>query len=152
MKPILFRKGLAEAILEGRKTQTRRVVKNIPEWTKRVEMHHDYTWVAYQDTMGQSIGKCPYGEIGSELWVKQGLYMPQKDAKIFLQITNVRIERVQDITTKEALAEGMWNSLASAPALTLIALFRHTWNDINKKRGFGWDVNPWVWVISFKKI
>lgn len=83
------------------------------------------------------------------------IHMPRWASRITLEIVAVRVERVQEISGDDAFAEGVvddirlsieaWNARA-------VAHFRNLWNDLNAKRGFGWDANPWVWVVEFKRI
>ena len=73
--------------------------------------------------------------------------MPRKASRITLEITDVRAERLQDITNKDARAEGLARGTVY-PRMW----FEDLWDSINAKRGFGWDVNPFVWVITFKKV
>ena len=95
--------------------------------------------------------------------------MPKYAARIFLEITSIRIERVQDITAEDALAEGIKYELNKGIGgetcyddavgerigeyrwLNPVPPFHLLWDSINKKRGYGWDMNPWNWVIEFKK-
>ena len=71
--------------------------------------------------------------------------MPRKHCRIILGITAVRIERLQDITELEATHEGIVKHLG----IHCRDDFRLLWESINGKRGYGWDSNPWVWVIEF---
>jgi hypothetical protein len=135
--------------------------------------------------------KCPYGKIGDRLYVretwtkradgciaykagpypmdvkhdlckwKSPRYMFKKDARIWLEITNIRVERVHDITNEDALAEGTpgaWIISSNDfkyyenPNKHHVFFFQRLWIEINQKRGYGWDVNPWIWVIEFKVI
>ena len=66
-------------------------------------------------------------------------------SRITLEITEVRVERVQEITFDDVYREGIPRWLGSRP------LFIKLWDSLNAKRGYGWEVNPWVWCISFKK-
>ena len=177
MKPIIFNTENVKAILDGRKTQTRRVPKTIP-------------WLCTEEQLRQQlIGDCPYGQVGSKLWVRETLYrhpyldeagylsdetpvfinqtigdvakwqwqrdilpsihMPRWASRISLEVTEVRVERVQEIKPDELFKEGT-NERCSP----LIALweFRALWDSLNAKRGYGWEVNPWVWVISFRRV
>lgn len=70
-----------------------------------------------------------------------------------VQIASVRAERVQEITETDAMAEGVpWQDNAGLARYTARKLFSELWNEINRKRGFGWDVNPWVWRIALQKV
>ena len=79
------------------------------------------------------------------------IFMPRWASRILLEITEMRVERVQDISEEDAQAEGVdfpgwdWRLKRNSWALNFSAL----WDSINAKRGFGWDVNPWVWIIEF---
>lgn len=102
------------------------------------------------------------------------IHMPRTASRLTLRVTEVRVERVQEISNTDAMAEGIpgtWGEWgANAPAWALSSIeepgvegphlwdnrtsaenFALRWNSINKKRGFGWDVNPWVWVLSFER-
>jgi len=77
--------------------------------------------------------------------------MFRKDSRITLEITEVRVERVQEITEEDAIKEGMppeQQPYDAPPAMR----FAHLWDSLNAKRGFDWGTNPWVFVISFKVI
>ena len=77
------------------------------------------------------------------------LFMPRKYSRLTLEITNVRCERVQEITCDDVIAEGYGRGINYIQAEIA---FADAWDALNKKRGYGWDTNPWVWVIEFKKI
>jgi hypothetical protein len=68
--------------------------------------------------------------------------MPRAASRLTLTITEVRVERVQDITEADALAKGVAS----------VAEYRELWNHLNAERGYGWGVNPWVWVVSFARM
>jgi hypothetical protein len=72
---------------------------------------------------------------------RPSIFLPRWASRLTLELTEVRAERIQEISVRDAIAEGV-------PSLYR---FRELWNDLNEKRGFGWDANPWVWVISFQK-
>jgi len=126
--------------------------------------------------------KCPYGQSGDRLWVKEAwkfslgkngaeifyktypvgqgggfipgpwkfsILMPRWASRITLEITDVRVERLQDISENDAEAEGAHGYTNTASP---IDFFICLWDSLNAKRNFGWDINPWVWVISFKRI
>lgn len=83
-------------------------------------------------------------------------FMPRWASRILLEITSVRIERVQDISEADAIAEGCGFVRPYNPAWSDMDMpredFRELWDSINAKRGFGWDANPWTWVIEFKRV
>jgi hypothetical protein len=182
-KPILFSGPMVKAILEGRKTQTRRVIKPQPD---------------YFEVMGQPISwdkgalNPPYGKIGDRLWVREtfanlpylhplphhkisyradgeiqmfgsekwkpSIFMPRWASRITLEVTGVRVERLQDISEEDAIAEGApvedfygeWlvpDPMPQKPS----QWYRDLWDKINAKK-CPWSSNPWVWVISFKRL
>jgi hypothetical protein len=202
--PILFSGAMVRAILEGRKTMTRRVIKEIPTTGYRwggwiVEGARGDEGKAtvvpegnskYCGT-GQILARCPYGQPGDRLWVREtwhcpeslkdgvrdgtaprtyieyradmphmiicdggwtpSLFMPRWASRILLEITAIRVERVQDISDQDAEREGVDITNASIPGYCR-ERFRWLWDSINAKRGFGWDANPWVWVVEFKRV
>lgn len=77
------------------------------------------------------------------------MFMPRWVSRVLLEITNVRVERLQDISNDDALAEGINRPI---DARYPVDEFRALWDSINAARGFGWDVNPWVWVVEFRRI
>jgi hypothetical protein len=199
--PILFSASMVKAILDGTKTQTRRVVKprgvsdDVAQWLHAMAKGVDMP--------------CPYGKPGDVLWVREAwdfrhwgepgnpfrvmvsygadgfqklcqsphdwnpmlynqprwrpsIHMPRWACRIELEIVSVRAERVQEITRNDAKAEGanfVWRWDASRkPELhkrgllnPYIANYSVLWDEINEKRGFGWNVNPFVWVIEFQR-
>lgn len=244
--PILFSTPMVNAILEGRKTQTRRIVKPMAgkqsEWLTidkigqvphgeiikgGWQMHHPKAGqfhagvdVPYNSPLGWI--KCPYGQVGDVLWVREkwfpaaitgnrvligfntedasqshefivddvapywkklergcmipSIHMPKAACRIWLEITDIRVERLQEISDLDALSEGV-SSLPStwidqqfpeyakkfkewkdAGIVTLrpplgplpSEKFQKLWQSINGRES--WDSNPWVWVISFKQI
>ena len=139
--------------------------------------------------------RCPYGVPGDQLWVREtwrslvcggldgyeadgswviassskkpSIHMPRQYSRILLEIANVRVERVQDISDDDAGAEGIFNNsglhlwhcwgqqfhpdqMCGCGDNYPSEEFGKLWDTINAKRGCGWDVNPWVWVIEFK--
>jgi hypothetical protein len=85
---------------------------------------------------------------------KSPLFMPRKLSRITLEVTSVRVERLQQITDADAIAEGMphpteWSLDCSSTPPT--RHFRELWDSINRKR-CPWASNPWVWAISFKRV
>lgn len=86
------------------------------------------------------------------------IFMPRWACRILLEITEVRGQRLQDISEEDALAEGVSVKVDAAIAAQVAKdtparmEFWHLWESINSKRGFGWDSNPWVWCLAFKKL
>ena len=182
--PIIFSTEMVRAILDGRKTQTRRIIKPEPNYMKE--------FGETDDNVKHNIAKrvCPYGQVGDTLWVREALYcdekghfgrykadnkpvggelplvwcwktkhlsgrfMPKIQARIFLEITNIRVERVQDISEKDCYAEGITEDEAIKywhDGPQPVWAFSDLWDSLNAKRGFGWDKNPFVWCIEFKR-
>ena len=81
---------------------------------------------------------------------RPSIHMPRWASRITLEITDVRVERVQDISDDDAKAEGSKFGNAMWPSDR--TTFELLWDSLNAKRGFGWETNPWVWVIAFKRI
>lgn len=81
-------------------------------------------------------------------------FMPRWASRITLEITNIKVERAQDITDTDALREGVDRTNTSITSIPGYAVqrFKALWDSIYKDWGYGWDSNPWVWVIKFKKI
>lgn len=224
MKPILFSTPMVQAILEGRKTQTRRVLKPQPlvhnevikmpipmdEYSKTMKQYvkKGYTQIYTKGVLqGMIAPKCPFGEVGDTIWVREtwqhtsefginnqdenagyiykasengkdweentegwkwkpSIFMPKDACRIFLKITNIRVERLQDISEEDAIVEGakpctdnltMENrvhnynnpSTAQFPLVHYYG-FQSLWQSINGKES--WDSNPYVWVIEFETI
>ena len=88
---------------------------------------------------------------------KPSLFMPKEAARIWLKVTDVRIERLQEIAAESALAEGADKYIHTNGELDenmTITSFIGIWNSTIKKSDldrYGWDANPWVWVIEFKR-
>jgi hypothetical protein len=79
--------------------------------------------------------------------------MPKEAARIFLKVTDVRVERLQDITEEDAIAEGMSKTLVDGVVfISAKGNFHVLWDSLNIKRGYGWEANPWVWVIEFERV
>lgn len=125
---------------------------------------------------------CPYGQPGDYLWVKEtfcnsepiryradgiwkdgdqiwtpSIFMPRWASRILLEIVTVQVERLQNITEEDAIAEGVDGAESEGAKFCgwyekPIRAYHRLWDQINANRGFGWDTNPWVWVIEFKKV
>lgn len=199
-RPILFSGEMVRAILEERKTQTRRVVKGTAlDWLQPGMFSPKYV-------ADPANYLSPYGYAGDRLWVREtwqmvyermdgqrfthpienarqrwveyaasprdeheppkwrpSIFMPRKYSRITLEVIDVRVERVQAISREDAKDEGMssawiWDStrfekhpehFERSILNPRIANFSVLWDEINCKRGFGWEANPWVWVIEF---
>jgi len=86
------------------------------------------------------------------------LFMPRWASRITLEITGLRVERLQEISDRDCDTEGVrpsvdgnahdWRGNENGWHRT----FRQLWDSLNAKRGYGWDTNPWVWVIEFKAL
>lgn len=92
---------------------------------------------------------------------RPSIHMPKKAARIWLEVTDVRVERLQDITPNDIAAEGLpsyiippghkhYNNVCGEKWLGY-EWFRDLWDSFNSKRGHGWETNPWVWVVEFSK-
>lgn len=230
--PIIFSGEMVRAILEGRKTQTRRIVKpQPPTWLSNGRK----PWNIESNLWGFSQGsevkaclsentlRCSYGTVGDRLWVRETfcclidegrfayddegnpkyLYaadgvevravdddgftryrkngweaspwtspmrMPRDASRITLEITDVRVQRVQEISHEDAEAEGCYQTLGDwvAPGVLMTSAcgvraidmpchrtakraFECLWDSINAKRA-PWASNPWVWAITFRRI
>jgi hypothetical protein len=202
-RPILFSGPMVRAILEGRKTQTRRIAK---PYTRGAEIIDTYTdgSIRYQVerwpngvVAKPSLGcACKYGMVGDRLWVREtwscprqiggsfvrekrmykadelspwldyssvvwkpSIHMPRQFSRLSLELTAVRVERLQAISEIDARAEGCEGHRASdgydidpTRDVDPIEEYRELWDSLNAKRGYGWDVNPWVWVLAFRRV
>jgi hypothetical protein len=85
------------------------------------------------------------------------IFMPRWASRITLELTGVRVERLQDISEEDCCRETgaplRWEGPGLEPyKRDMRGCFRNLWNMINAKRGYSWESNPWVWVIDFKKV
>jgi len=106
------------------------------------------------------IYKAGWGDGEHPKW-RPSIHMPRAAERIFLRVTDVRVERLQDITINDAKAEGdgfMWNPKTAKIICehvktknAFIAHYAGLWDSLNAKRGYGWDTNPWVWVYEFER-
>jgi hypothetical protein len=219
--PILFSTGMVQAILESRKTQTRRVVNAEPET-------YDYFNIKGLNVPIEKMPRyCPYGQVGDKLWVREtfvlesdmeyygdnklptdrpiqtipddgqwgeyhiiphyratepepnivseeqddwddrtrwkpSIFMPRWASRITLEITGIRVERLQDITEEDAVAEGVAPKLGKYITVTdetilkikkseALRNYKSLWNKINGKK-HSWQSNPYVWVIEFRRL
>ncbi len=190
--PIIFSGEMVRAILAGRKTQTRRVIKPQPE-VMHESTRPELWWGDNRPLYAESFATyCPYGLRSQRLWVREtfcvcdddqkngmwagehpdhihradwngpdpqyegfskwkpSIYMPRWASRILLEITDIRVERVRDISEEDAKAEGV--KPTQHPSEGHKESFAKLWDEINEKRGFAWYTNPWVWVVEFKRI
>lgn len=145
-RPILFAAPMVLALLAGRKTQTRRMVKPQPVWVgEPMNLPDSDQWC---DGCNSPIIRCPYGQSGDRLWVRETLAAPRWASRITLEITGVWVERLAEITEWDAYAEGISKSKTTDP--NPCASYRAMWDSLNCPPGFRWQDNPWVWKICFK--
>lgn len=184
--PILFNTEMVKAILNGKKTVTRRLVRkndiekllNSPFHEQHPEVtdiqiinklctppyqHGDVlyvreTWCYHKDADKPWYGYRADGDYRDiDLKWKPSLHMPKEAARIWLKVTGVRVERLQDMNGQDVLKEGL-NSLVHPKAfyfdMNQREMFERLWNSTIKKTEidrFGWDANPYVWVIEFER-
>jgi hypothetical protein len=222
---IMFSSAMVRALLDGRKTQTRRLVTPQPSdyvegplhWPRKhaapyLDQYNKgpfWCWWSSDDRQGPDWIKCPYGVAGDRLWVREtwaalvdedtlrqgpavpanarngcagdlisyratdmddnewpgfrwrpSIHMPRWASRITLEIADVRVERLQDISEQDALAEGCEprppRAFATERALTNDGLsacevYERLWDSLNAKRA-PWSSNPWVWVLSFLRV
>ena len=158
-RTILFNDEMVRAILDGRKTQTRRIINPQPnDYHIFPERESHISWVdieahAFADgavacfyyTMRESEDySCKYGRVGDRLMVRDGI-----NDLFLLEITDINVERLKDISRGDAMEEGCHcPNMAYGPDPR--QWFAAFWEAI---KGEGaWDANPWVWVIEFRKL
>lgn len=224
-KPIIFSADIVKAILDGKKTMTRRVIKSNHDLSRYTHVDFDidgdnkWELVRINDLKRTytKIGN-PYGNVGDRLWVretwiqgyddpliesegddenavsiiykadgkeeyrtcsaetaenwgdfsadsemvgfKSPIHMPRWASRILLEITDIRVERLNDISEEDAVKEGMPPSHPSIDRISIQhgfnsfsqSCFAQLWDTLNTKKGYPWSSNPWVWVIEFKKV
>lgn len=218
-KPIIFKTEMVRAILDGRKTQTRRIIKIDSPTLEFDAVNPPWPTCEFSDGSGFNKVPCKYGQPGDRLWVRESfqydkyptgplmsdertvcvyradvpyemncdkwkpsIHMPRWASRITLEITNVRVERLQDISEEDAQAEVISRQIAHGQEL---GWRNYLWHGDHGQYGLGnkksdawpwqystykdakgcfsslwelingpgaWDKNPWVWVIEFKKV
>lgn len=107
-----------------------------------------------------------FGKFAFKKGWQSSIYMPKEATRIWLEVVNVRVERLQGITEEDAIKEGFEGFPCDHPIGRYACEdcmnsgwreppqveFMETWQSLNDKRGYGWDVNPWVWVVEFKRL
>lgn len=105
---------------------------------------------------GDTLGCVSYEANVHEDWAgrnRPSIHMPRWASRITLEITHVRVERVQEISTEDIIKEGLSTRLREHDAVVdLSDKWKMLWDSINEPRGYGWDKNPWVWAVDFKKL
>jgi hypothetical protein len=198
-RPILFSGPMVRALLDGSKTQTRRVVKMKSH--HQIEERDDGTlwpWMHDSERDSDSWMHCPYGQPGDRLWVRENfadlrgtgiehrptpssaiqryafaadtkagshaddarknygirwkpcIHMPRSASRITLEITGVRVERLQYISDEDSLAEGVYPTATGLYPGSPREAYRKLWESINGPGS--WDANPWVWAVEFKRL
>lgn len=195
-RPILFSGPMVRAILEGRKTQTRRIVKPKPEFANK-------NGIPFFPSRGGPVDYriCPFGTAGDRLWVREAfrvgfdenlggcvihyraggskpepqcrvraldeegcyrpsIHMPRWASRITLEITGVKIERLNDIGEEDAVRDGCNSDMrlsadspfspAEVEGRTAVADFAGLWESINGPGS--WEENPWVWAVEFRRV
>ncbi|EAW6601169.1 hypothetical protein LKS62_004819 [Salmonella enterica] len=198
---MIFNAEMVNAILSGRKTQTRRPIKwKQTRFTEIAERDDGSLWPWAEDCErgGDIWFACPYGEIGDRIWVREtfrvhsratdvatlvyrasvrnswteqthrvpiavcdkpatpekwtpSIHMPRWASRILLEITDVRVERLRDLSEEDAKSEGITPPAGGVlPGWEYRINFRDLWMDIYGTDS--WEANPWVWVIEFKRV
>ncbi|MDM0003933.1 hypothetical protein QTI51_03880 [Variovorax sp. J22G73] len=197
-RPILFSAPMVRALLDGTKTQTRRMVKP-PRGYRWLDLAAGTMVNTGGHKMHRSDLTTPYGQPGDRLWVREAwathaflddvaprklttasvhysadgtiqtgkgrpsIHMPRKYSRIDLEVTGVRVERLQDISASDAKAEGIEGQSAHGPWRNYgrdgywfpegkdtapVLSYRSLWDQINGPDS--WAANPWVWVVEFR--
>lgn len=211
--PILFSTEMVQAIIQGNKTQTRRVqglenVNDNPDRYRVLEAKNNWSETklkALFEVKGSEnrplpqrlSAYCPYGKVGDVLWVREtfcftgsreylnsetrmpfmykadikdvetakevmqdhgwkfrpSIHMPKAACRLFLEITSIRVERLQDITEEDASEEGVecyYDKNGEYVVCSYKDSFEILWSSINGSES--WNANPWVWVVEFKRV
>lgn len=208
-RPILFSGAMVHGLLDGTKTQTRRICKpaekhaltavvEVPDPLERGQIYNGST---FGDEEGDMQFACPYGQPGDRLWVREtwqhsnhpygpydedcmvfyradflddihgpdgekssegryrfwrpSIHMPRSASRITLEVTSVRVERLQSISASDAIAEGVnvhpdHHDKPRASIYGPVQAYRDLWEQINGPGS--WDVDPWVWRLEFKRV
>jgi hypothetical protein len=186
---ILFSKPMILALLAGRKTQTRRLVKDQSILVDGGGQPFTQRWDKGEEVNWRTDVRCPYGVPGDRLWVREtfiagmfnggerkwvryratdekevpsgtkwkpSIYLPRWASRITLEVTEVRAQRLQEISVEDAIGEGY-------PQDPLLGIpndieaprrwYRDLWDQINGDRlADAWASNPWVWAVSFRVV
>lgn len=161
-RPIIFKDEMARAILDGSKTQTRRIIKSNMFTGEGAHVNNcpfgnigDRLWVRethWPDIYGGNvIYRADGGEIGCHAW-KPSIHMRREYSRVNLEITGVRVERLQDISEEDARDEGVKQFMRGCTRheSECRGLFRWLWEKINGAES--WQDNPLVWVVEFERV
>lgn len=210
-KPVLFGAEMVRAIMECRKTQTRRIINKLNGFGDITEFKvsdtRGYDWTFRNKRMlwndlrhDELMAACPWGKPGERLWVREAwqpwqlngdpavlyradkailpceeaskyqvfaaelpwkpsIHMPRWACRLMLEITGIRVERIQDISEDDAIAEGCkaeYHEIPDSPfspgeiaGHSAFEDFASLWHEAYPD---SWDRNDWVWVIDFKKV
>lgn len=161
-KPILFSTPMVRALLAGTKTQTRRIAKPQPTvgackskyevgdvlWVRETwQAWWEYDKIAPRDIPNNSDINYPSDGNVWKTRVRSPLFMPRWASRIRLEVTDVRIERLQAINADEAIAEGI-DTETLGSCREAVEAYAQLWESINGPGS--WAENPWVWVVSFQ--
>lgn len=194
-RPIIFSSPMVRALLDGRKTQTRRVLTSgcdeapafvddgivtafdaddRPYRWPRTHAIGDRLWVreahtllprtAYRGSVGTgtieqvehptdgytaAVFREGFDRSGRPRW-RPSIHMPRWASRLTLTVTDVRVQRLQEITLGDICTEGLARTIYDfKPATDGFRVWQELWDWLNASRGFGWDVNPWVVAMSF---
>lgn len=203
-RPMLFNGDMVRAILDGRKTQTRRPMKMQPDHRhRRIDFENGYLLESVQRNGCWHVEQkqtCPFGIPGDRIWVREtwnvnglawgqsiefskisspdafhyratddggwkpywgkwrpSIHMPRWACRIVLEITDVRVQRVQEISEEDAIKEGISDSrhpddCCGGLGISPKGIFSNLWDSCYGKSDFSWDKNPWVWALTFKRV
>jgi hypothetical protein len=194
-RPLLFSPPMARALLDGRKTQTRRPIKPQPIIHDNGSYRWDGCLGGFKGCAGTHVEDfpklaswyCPYGKVDDLIWVRESfriersavesvyyradeewhkgagwkpsIHIPRWASRLTLKITNVRVERLQEISEVDAIAEGcrpyfdkknteIVGCLEMQPLISPQEDYARLWRSLNGDKS--WDINPYVWVIEFE--
>lgn len=180
--PILFNGDMVRAILDGRKTQTRRPLRNQPKHIRESVFHASgiEDWHGYEIKLPYAVGDRMYvretWSTSTRGWIykadghdlsralslrwRPSIHMPKRAARIWLTVTGVRVERLQDISEEDCRAEGVqywpehlsWGPSYMQPSgWDAVSAFAFLWDAQYGKTRYAWANNPWVSVTEFQR-
>ncbi|WP_148250538.1 hypothetical protein [Raoultella terrigena] len=197
---MIFNGEMVQALLDGRKTQTRRPIKWRQTRATDIAERDDgskWPWSEDAENVCDYWHPCPFGAVGDRIWVREtwnkysglltyradhdwidemrketvctakwrpSIHMPRWASRILLEITDVRVERLNDISEQDSMSEGIdadrlaesqdnYNCIADHNMTgrpTATGAFKYLWESIYGEES--WKANSWVWVIEFKRV